>query len=667
MRHHSFEPSDTYSIALLIKGSAFAKQELINNYVQPLQKQGISSGEILAFTLDYNEAGKAPAKFIKEYLDTLLPELHGLGVNLLYVADSSYFKTLTGQAKAEPHFGYVLPCKIKGYEHMNVVLGLNYQQLIYNPDLQAKLSLSLGTLASKAKGTYLPLGHGIVHTADFPKTTEGIKEALKALHQYPDLTCDIEGFSLRFNEAGVGTIAFAWDKHNGIAFPVDYRPVFKEDGSLNDGADAIDIAAYYGFFTKNLEVRALLKEFFESYQGTLTFHHAPYDAKAIIYSLWMNDLQDHVGMQKGIDIITARMDDTKVIAYLATNSTAGNNLRLKHLAHEFAGNWAVDEIADIRKIPLNKLLEYNLVDSLSTHYVKEKYFPILQKDNQEDIYKNLMLPSLKTIIHMELVGMPINVQKLKEVEQQLFLEQQVQLALIVNSPVLKVFNLLLQTSEMEKANAKLKTKQHPLSKFVDVQFNPNSGPQLQRLLYELMALPVIDLTDTKQPATGADTIEKLIHHTNEPNYKKLLGALIAYGKVTKILNTFIPAFNAAILKGDNYKYLHGSFNLGGTVSGRLSSSDPNMQNLPSGSIYGKLIKSIFMAPPGWIFAGADFASLEDRINALLTKDPNKLKVYQGHIVFEVVVDGVTHHIRDDSTIEYDGKTYTAEEFYEAYR
>ena len=74
-----------------------------------------------------------------------------------------------------------------------------------------------------------------------------------------------------------------------------------------------------------------------------------------------------------------------------------------------------------------------------------------------------------------------------------------------------------------------------------------------------------------------------------------------------------------------------------------------------------------MAPPGWIFAGADFASLEDRINALLTKDPNKLKVYVGHTVFDVVVDGVTHHIRDDSTIVYDGKTYTAEEFYEAYR
>lgn len=56
-----------------------------------------------------------------------------------------------------------------------------------------------------------------------------------------------------------------------------------------------------------------------------------------------------------------------------------------------------------------------------------------------------------------------------------------------------------------------------------------------------------------------------------------------------------------------------------------------MQNLPAGSEFGKLIKSCFTAPPGWIFCGADFNALEDRINTLLTKDPNKLKVFtQGY-------------------------------------
>jgi len=60
---------------------------------------------------------------------------------------------------------------------------------------------------------------------------------------------------------------------------------------------------------------------------------------------------------------------------------------------------------------------------------------------------------------------------------------------------------------------------------------------------------------------------------------------------------------------------------------RPSSNTRNLQQIPSGSTYGKLIKGCFTAPPGWLMVGADFASLEDRINALLTKDPNKLKCY----------------------------------------
>lgn len=92
-----------------------------------------------------------------------------------------------------------------------------------------------------------------------------------------------------------------------------------------------------------------------------------------------------------------------------------------------------------------------------------------------------------------------------------------------------------------------------------------------------------------------------------------------------------------------------------------------MQNIPSGSTYGKLIKSCFVAPKGWLVVYADYSSLEDRISGLVTKDPNKLKVYLGHVIYKVTVNGVCHHIRDDATVVYRGKTYTGEQFYEAYR
>lgn len=622
MRHIIFKEATNYSIAVLTKSTAFNKSELKINYIDPLVKRGVAEEEMIAFTLKYNPEGKAPAKFIKEYLENLLPALDSLGVKYLYVTDGTYFKTLSGSSKADPHFGYVLPCKIKGFEHMNVVLGLNHQQLIYNPSLQAKLDLSLHALASSVAGSYQALGQNIIHSAQYPETVEDIAAALKSLHQYPSLSCDIEAFSLAFNEAGIGTIGFAWDKHNGIAFACDYRP-----------ADKMDVMAardlgLQGVKEINRGVRSLLREFFSTYQGELIFHKADYDVCVIIYTLFMQNLLDTAGLLDGLELMTRRFHDTKIIAYLATNSTAGNVLGLKSLAHEFAGNWAKEDIKDIRKIPLPELLQYNLVDALSTNYVAEKFWPVMVQDRQLDIYQTLMMPSLKLIIQLELTGMPMSDIRIQEVRAQLVSEQQRHHDTIQNSPIIQMLNLLLQQSEMEKANAKLKIKQHPIEKFAGVSFNPNSGPQLQRLLYEQMGLPVLDLTDTKQPATGGETIEKLIHHTDEPAYKEILEALIGYGKVTKILSTFIPAFERGVMKPDGMRWLHGSFNLGGTVSGRLSSSDPNMQNLPAGSEFGKIIKTCFAAPEGWLFGGADFNSLEDYISALTTKDPNKLAVYE---------------------------------------
>ncbi len=78
------------------------------------------------------------------------------------------------------------------------------------------------------------------------------------------------------------------------------------------------------------------------------------------------------------------------------------------------------------------------------------------------------------------------------------------------------------------------------------------------------------------------------------------------------------------------------------------------------------LKKVLILHSGYVLCGADFSSLEDRISALTTKDPNKLKVYMGHEVFELTVNGVCHHIRDDDTIVYDGKTYTGKLFYENY-
>ena len=108
----------------------------------------------------------------------------------------------------------------------------------------------------------------------------------------------------------------------------------------------------------------------------------------------------------------------------------------------------------------------------------------------------------------------------------------------------------------------------------------------------------------------------------------LLKELKAYGEEEKILSSFIPAFIDKTLPHGKDEYLHGSLNLGGTISGRLSSSEPNLTNLPSsGTRFAKPVKQCFAAPKGYLMVGADFSSLEDRVNTLQTRDPNKLKVY----------------------------------------
>lgn len=628
MRHIIFAEADTYPVAVLTKTSSFNKMELSRNYVQPLVALGLSVPDMIGFNLKYDETGKAPVGFIKKYLtESLLPALNQLKTQYLYVCDGAYFKVLAGVTKSEPHYGYCLPVKLKGYEHMQVVLGLNYQALIYNPDLKPKLTMSLTVLAQTIQGTHTRLGEGIIHSASYPTDVEGIAEALDKLLGYPELTCDVETFSLNPNTGGIGTMAFAWDQHNGVAFPCDY--------ALNPETppEKVPKTWLYGLQVQNDPVRALLRQFFESYTGTLTFHNASFDMKMTIYALWMADGLDTEGLLKGLHLMCRSFHDTKVIAFLATNSTAGNSLGLKGLAHEFAGNWAVEEIKDIRKIPQPTLLQYNLVDCLSTWFVKTKYYPLMVEDRQEQLYYELMLPSQKLITQIELTGMPMSAEVVQTVKAKLQGESDDQLKIILTHPHIQTLNHHLQVKAMTKANAELKTKQHPLSYFSTPgmthyqEFNPNSGPQLQILLYEMMNLPVLDKTDSGMPATGGETIEKLINHTTDPLNKAVLAALITYGKLQKILSAFIPAFERAVLKGDGMVYLHGSFNLNGTLSGRLSSSDPNMQNIPANSTYAKLIKMCFMAAMGWLFVGADFSSLEDRINALLTKDPAKLKVY----------------------------------------
>ena len=401
----------------------------------------------------------------------------------------------------------------------------------------------------------------------------------------------------------------------------------------------------------------------------------------------MKDANDILGMLHGLKTMCRNLHDTKLIAYLATNNTQGNELGLKALCHEYTGNYGLD-VKSLTEAT-DEVLEYNLKDTLGTHYVYEKYYPIMLQDNQLDIYTNLMMPSVKTIIQMELTGMPVDKQQVRKSRKELEEKQDAYLKIIEAHPAITQLTKELQLMKLMSINEDLKVKQHGIEKVADYKFNPGSSQHLQHLLYTTLKLPVIDYTAKKQPASGSGTIQKLMNHVTDPQTLDLLSALRGLNQVKKILSTFIPALEGAKPR-DNWHYLHGSFNLGGTLSGRMSSSNPNLTNLPSGSIYGKLIKSCFKTKKGWLMVGADFNALEDRINALLTKDPNKLKVYtdgyDGHCLrahyywgnkmpdieqatshekcFTAKVGIDTIYFKSNDSITYEGRVYTGEQFYE---
>lgn len=610
MRYITSQDTGKYPIAIL--GHQIRREEMIKTYLLP---NDLSMEDFIFIEL-HSAPGKkkTPAREIKEFIQQELQQvLDDAETQYIICTDSDYFKILTKEAKAEANLGYVCDSV---WGKQKVIYAPSYRQVFYDPPVvKSKIAQGMDALLNHIRGQYAEPGQGIIEFEAYPDTPEKIKAWLdQLLEMNKPLAIDIEAFGLKHYNAGIGTITFCWSKTQGIAFNVDYEPI--------PGATE----APYGRINRNDIVRNLLREFFIKYTQRQMYHNIGYDVYVLIYQLFMDNLIDTEGLLHGMEIMLRNWDCTKLITYLATNSCAGNHLSLKDQAQEYAGNYAQDDIKDIRLIPNEQLLRYNLIDGLCTWYTYEKHWDTLIADDQLDVYNNIFKPACEDIIQMQLTGMPMNMDTVNQVAKEMETDRNQALKTIRESKLMKNFTLMLRQEWVDDKNAKLKKKQVTLAD-CDIEFNPNSGPQLQKLLFDYIGLPVLGLTKSKQPATDGDTIKALRTHTQSEDVKELLNALIDYKLVDKIITSFIPAFRNAQPGPDGWHYLFGNLNLGGTVSGRLSASEPNLQTIPSGSKYAKKIKKCFEAPPGWIFCGLDFASLEDRISALTTKDPQKLKVY----------------------------------------
>ena len=295
-------------VAILIKESSFDEYDLRRYYVDPLIAKGIAPENIVACSLEYFQ-GKATASIIKDWIGTWLPSIRDSGVTHILCADSAYFKTLAKVPKAEAYLGSVVQCPHAGFESLNIIYSLGYGALLHNPNQEEKITRSIYALSTHCQGNYVAIGNDIIHSANYPQTLSEIEQVLEGLKTYPELVVDIETFDLRLKNAGLASIGFAYDKHNGASFLCDYRPIPEDSG-------------IYGARRDNIPVRKLLRAFFDSYQGKLIAHNASFDFKCLIHALWMEHPLDVKGMINGLEVLTRSFDDTKIIAYLALNSCA---------------------------------------------------------------------------------------------------------------------------------------------------------------------------------------------------------------------------------------------------------------------------------------------------------------------------------------------------------
>lgn len=613
-----------YKVVILIKEDSLNKDELLNAYIKPIIKENpsLKQSDFVALNLDYD--GKTA-----KVNDTIKPWLKFLSTmikcDLLLVADSAYFKVLTSTKKTGHAYGSIVDCTFEDFKGIKAALTMTYRSVFYDDKNQNKIDLTNRAISAELSGN--SLFEDIVHHAEFPHHIEKIKKFLNKLLDFPILSCDIEAFSLKHYEAKLGSISFAWNQHEGGGFLVDYQdlPYQNPEGE-------------FGKCVTNSVVRKVLGKFFYEYlvvrRKRIIWHNISYDAKVLIWELIMEaNHTKKVELIQGLEMFADAdsFEDTKIIAYLATNSAAGNDLKLKTLALPFAGNYALesDEINDIRRVKSDSLLRYNLIDCLSTFYVYNEYYSRMVADKQLDVYNTIFKPSVKVLMQAELHGMPLDMSKVLEAEKQLTAIVDNTLTRIGQNPYVIEFIEAMRCKTYFYVHLGWKTKSLPLhdSRF-DFSFNMNSPNQLVSLLYDMLDLPVLDKTETGQPAAGTKTLKALKSHTQDPIIQEILDTVIEFNGAIKILSAFIPAFKEAYYCPiSKWHYLMGNFNLGGTVSGRLSCSNPNLQQIPSGSTYAKLIKACFVAPKGKLMVGLDFNSLEDYISALTTKDPNKLKVY----------------------------------------
>jgi DNA polymerase-1 len=240
--------------------------------------------------------------------------------------------------------------------------------------------------------------------------------------------------------------------------------------------------------------------------------------------------------------------------------------------------------------------------------------PEIEAHGHVGLLRDVELPLVEVLVDMEWQGMGVDTERLAELSRQF--------------------------------GEELRALERAIHADAGTDFNINSNPQLRHVLFEKLQLPVLKKTKTG-PSTDADVLEELA--AMGFSTPKLL---LEYRELAKLRSTYVDALPTRVTPETGR--IHTTFNQAGAATGRLSSVDPNLQNIPVRTARGEEIRRCFVAAPGYHLVVADYSQIELRVLAHLSEDTAFIAAFQrggdihretAAIIFDVPADVVTAEMR----------------------
>ena len=427
------------------------------------------------------------------------------------------------------------------------------------------------------------------------ETTESIRQWLAELDPAAPLAVDTETDSLRTDTARlVGVCLAGYDKQGKKSAPA-YIPVRWREADAAGSSAGLDTLFPLGQ-EKNQEstVREILGPVLAGEKNLKIGQNLKYDQWILLGA----------GMPLG-----GPSFDTMLASYVLDPGRRGHGLDdlvldfLDHRMMTFKELFpAGDRHKDILGVEADRLALYGAEDADFTLQLYEKLKPLLEESALAGLFNDLEMPVSAVLLQMERNGIMID----------------------------KAFLAGLK-SRFENELTQLQVKIHQLA---GEEFNIQSPKQLAVILFEKMGLKPI-----KKTATGWSTDVSVLTILAENH--ELPSLILEYRQVAKLQNTYVEVLPK--LANPKTGLIHTSYNQAVAATGRLSSSDPNLQNIPIRTDLGRLIRQAFIPrKPGNVFLSADYSQVELRLLAHLAQDPGLLGAF---------TDGVDVHRRTAALIE----------------